>query len=534
MAARQVASESSEEEYFSVEAHGYGGAETSDSEAETASMAPPRHPVASMQGAFEESIYESSEPNQPKSKDGTAESRRQRMLEVKHYDDAWTTRWKQNPGARHHPLAKLMAQIVFGMHLLQQQAAKSDEEVVKILQTHVDEVDNFLEKTTDDFDLATKDIAERIHFLKLPMAHPDVFSKMLEEKQFRTQLTDGNEKIENIVERTSRAMNAALLDITKGKAATKELGHYLNAIADEWPGEKHDLEAVLTAMRGNEQGWKHCFKDLQKKSDELRDNLDQLSTVIREMGRMAAAASRRTRAHGRAVSASQSTMSAIPRSKFSSDGQSQSQRPRAMSVDKPLPKAPVHAGGPVELEAHPVPIERRYEQPRPTPISPTRAEKARAPRSSTVPPRPTTSSSAMTPREARVMGRNDTTDLVEFLREKRELSPLRSNPPDGATGLKSSAGNPKRQSAIDVIEHAKALSRDESGRPQTSDGASTASYKRRGSEPPRMESQPQPQPHRVGIERNKHGPPPSGGRNSSLGYVSFHQDLKYYTNTNTP
>ena len=535
MSARQVASESSEDEYFSVGAQAYGGADTSDSDAdsvETTSMPPPRHPVPAMQGAFEESIHESSEPNpQPRSsKDETAETRRQKILEVRQYDDSWTARWRQRPSARHHPLAKLMAQIVFGMHLLQQQAAKSDEEVVKILQTHVDEVDNFLEKTTEDFDLAIKDILERINFLKLPMDHPDVFGTMLEDKAFRTQLMEGNEKIETIIERTSRAMNASLHDIQRGKTATKELGHYLNAVSDEWPGEKADLEAVLNAMRGNEQGWKHCLKELQAKAHELRDNMDQLSTVIREMARMAAEASRSTRAHGRASSSVQTPMSSIPRSKFSSDATSQrsramsvdkpdapSQRSRAMSVDKPLPKAPINTNGPVELEAHPVPIERRYEEPRPTPVSPARIERERSRRSSTVPPRPLTA--GMKPRESRNMNRNDTRDLVEFLQEGRQPSPLQNHPSDEREAR--TARNTKRQSAIDVVEHARSISRNSmrrsrDERPQTTDGNTTLP----GYEPSRTE------PYRQGIERNKHGPPPAGGRessrrSSSIGYVSF-------------
>lgn len=511
MSARQVATESSEEEYFSVRAHDYAvdfsDSSDTDDDDNTATMPPPRHPVPSMQGAFEESIYESSEPNpHPKSTDTTAESRRQRVLEVDHYDDAWTTRWKQKPSARHHPLAKLMAQIVFGMHLLHQQAAKSDEEVVKILQTHVDEVDNFLEKTTDDFDLAIKDIAERIRFLKLPMSHADVFGKMLEDKPFRTQLMEGNDKIENIIERTSRAMNAAVLDMQKGKAATKELGFYLNSVSDDWPGEKQDLEAVLTAMRGNEQGWKHCYRELQAKSIELRDDLDELSTVIREMARMASAASRRARANGKATSAAQSQMSAaIPRSKFNNDNRASRSRP--LSADKPLPQAPLPTNGPVELEAHPVPMERRYEQPRATPASP--------PRSSTVPPRPSTSSSGMEPREARTRGRDSTHDIVEFLQEAREPSPLRSNPPDNVVKRQRAGDNPKRQSAIDIVEHAKALSALDGSRPGTADSSSLPPYVRRNSENHHTQTI----PHRVGIERNKDGPPPSGRRESSIGYV---------------
>ena len=66
MSARQIANESSEEEYFSVRAHDYAvyHSDSSDTDEEediqdTAAMPPPRHPVPSMQGAFEESIYES-------------------------------------------------------------------------------------------------------------------------------------------------------------------------------------------------------------------------------------------------------------------------------------------------------------------------------------------------------------------------------------------------------------------------------------------------------------------------------------------
>lgn len=527
MAAQRTPGESGEEEYFSLDAHGFdGGADETtddddDDDAETASMAPPRHPVPSMQGAFEESITEAKDPN-PRPKSVNAETRRQRVLEVKHYDDSWTTRWRQSPGARHHPLAKLMAQIVFGMHLLQQGAAKSDAEVVRILQTHVDEVDNFLEKTTEDFDLAIKDIRERVRYLKLPMSHIDVFDTMLEDKQFRTQLLEGNDKIETIVERTSKAMNAALLDVQKGKTSTSELGQYLREVSDEWPDEKQDLEAVLTAMRGNEQGWKHCFRDLQKKGIELRDTMDQLSTLIAEMARMAAAASRRAKAQGRAAAAGHPPMSTIlPRSKFSNDGQnqnqnhSQSQRSRGMSVDKPLPKAPSVVGGAVELEAHPVPLERRYEQPRDTPVSSER--NGRGHRSSTVPPRPSSSRSAMTPREARNVSRDNTNDIIDFLKERRTASPLGSNPPEDYT---RSSNRAKRASAVDVVDHARSLS-SMGVRPNTSASETMTALPsgRRGSEPLRMGG-----PQREGISRNRHGPPPSGKgssrRESSIGYVS--------------
>ena len=135
--------------------------------------APPMHPVPTMQGAFEESMQETMNDEEPEVPDRYSKAdsvtRRKMLLEQQEYERTVAGRWKQKPGEKFHPLWKLVAQISFGMHLLQQGLAKSDEEVLKILQTHVDEVDGFLERTTEDFDLAQGDIAERIRYLKLPL-----------------------------------------------------------------------------------------------------------------------------------------------------------------------------------------------------------------------------------------------------------------------------------------------------------------------------------------------------------------------------
>jgi hypothetical protein len=115
------------------------------------------------------------------------------------------------------------------------------------------------------------------------------------------------------------------------------------------------------------------------------------------------------------------------------------------------------------------------------------------------------------------MNRNDTRDIVEFLKEGRQPSPLQSHPSDEHEAR--TAHNTKRQSAIDVVEHARSISRNSvrrsrDERPQTADGNTALP----GYEPSRTE------PYRQGIERNKHGPPPAGGResrhrSSSIGYV---------------
>lgn len=300
----------------------------------------PAHPVPALQEAFEESIIEATEDVQYETTPTTsshpsAESRRKEILEQVTYDDSWNTRWNQKASAKCHPLTKLVAQIIFGMHLLHDHQAKSDAEVVKILQAHVDDIDGFLEKSTDDFDLAIQDIEERLTFLRLPMTHLDVFEIMLEDKTFRTQLVDGNEKIEKIIKRTAKAMNAALSDVQSGINATQELAKYLDKVEPDWPQDYSELPAIFAAMRGNQEGWLACFRDLQLKGNKLGVVLVQLGTTIRDMSRMAAAASR----HSKHDSIS------APRSKYASGGPNSKQSKHARhashhSLDKPLPQEP--------------------------------------------------------------------------------------------------------------------------------------------------------------------------------------------------
>ncbi|QIX00170.1 hypothetical protein AMS68_005687 [Peltaster fructicola] len=339
-------------------------------------LPPPEHPLKSMQAPFEESILESNiDSDRPPSR-ANAELRRQRLLDAARFDDAWTSRWKQRQDAQYHPLVKLMAQITFGMHLLQQNQAKNDSEVVKILQNHVDEVDNFLERTAEDFDLAIRDIDERIRFLQLPMQHVKVFNIMLDDKQFRTQLLDGNDKIERIIDRTARAMNAALLDVQKGRQATRELSKYLNRVQYTWPSDKPDLDAIYGAMRGNEEGWKKCYKELQTKGNHLGNKLIELGTIIGEMSKMAATASRRVGPQGRPSSSGGSSIasSTILRSRFNPDVRA-STHIVSSARDKPLPQAPDVDAGADRIDSskpRPVSFHQRFEAPRAVP-SPVRA-----------------------------------------------------------------------------------------------------------------------------------------------------------------
>ncbi len=257
------------------------------------------HPVPCMQGAFEESIMESADPGQFKKANDKLNTyaRRQQLLELEDFGEEYSSRWRQKPGAKFHPLWKLIAQISFGINLLYKRQAKSDEEVVKILQTHVDEVDNFLEDTMADLDLAIKDIDERINFLLLALEHGRTFNKMLKDKTFRSAIIDGNDIIERILERTSRAVSHSLQDIDTGTAATAELAKFLERLGPDWTNGLEHLHGDSIAMRGNADGWCRCFADLRIKSDHLTRLMVQLQSIIGEVAKRCGIASRKRTVH---------------------------------------------------------------------------------------------------------------------------------------------------------------------------------------------------------------------------------------------
>lgn len=404
---------------------------------EVGAAEPPIHPVRSMQGAFEESIVESTEGSRPKPSLGlNAEERRKKLLESTQYDDSCTARWQQTKTARYHPCEKLISQIIFGLHLLQQRQAKSEEEVVKILQTHVSEVDTFLERTAEDFQLAINDIDERIRFLKLPMAHQDVFETMLGDKKFRTQLLDGNEKIVTIIDRTTKAMNTSMLDIHKCIHANRELGKYLDEVKSSWPDGKRGIADVYGAMRGNENGWTRYLKDLQAKGNDLGQNLIELSNVVSDMSMMAVAASKRSKKAASSGSKSAPTSPGL-RSKFADQPRpTMPSPPRMTSLNKPLPKQPnvsqlaTSANGPSELRPLPTsdPFEVSHQSPQTNIPKVVRGPSVR--RNDEEAPRPKTAGARPTAREARTAdSRANTADLIEFLKsDNAHQNPLRSNP----------------------------------------------------------------------------------------------------------
>ena len=218
--------------------------------------------------------------------------RRTMILEAPTYERVIAGRWKQKAGEKYHPLWKLVAQLTFGMHLLSECMAISEDEVMRILQSHVDDIDAFLERTTEDFDLAQSDIHERIRCLRLPLAHGDVFDRMLEDRLFRASILDGNEKIDHVISRTKRASKDALKDVQKGFDATNVMEKYLTNLNSTWKRQSPEHEAVLVAMLGNVEGWRRAFLELHLQGNKLAGSLKKLAEVVAEMQHRAAAVSR--------------------------------------------------------------------------------------------------------------------------------------------------------------------------------------------------------------------------------------------------
>ena len=257
----------------------------------------PRHPIPSMQDAFAESMQEASENPSNREPKHSAPVRRQILLDQDISEDTHATKWRQEPGQQYHQLWKLMAQISFGIYLLLNGIAKDDEQVMNILQGHVDEVDEFLETTLEDFDLAQDDIEERLKFLKLPLENIAIFDAMLEDRPFRLQIVNGNERIEHVIQRTAAAMKDSLKDVQQGLNACKEFTIYLAQEQEtaSWRFDRPDMEKVFDAMKGNVEGWYKAYVSLQTKGNYLGVALVQLGSIVAEMDRRAGEISRKTR-----------------------------------------------------------------------------------------------------------------------------------------------------------------------------------------------------------------------------------------------
>jgi hypothetical protein len=257
----------------------------------------PIHPIGAMQGPFTESIADSKDhsesgKNPLQFSNLTPEDRRGRLLQGIDYNDTYSALWRANPHNDYHPLAKIFAQIAFGVHLLHQTAARSNDEVITILQRHIDDVDEFVRRADEDLEMAMVDIGERINHLKIPLEHISTFETMLEDRQYRMSTLEGNENIERIVSRTASLMDDLLADIKCGTTSIKRMSEYFVSIGKTWPSATVSF-GLYNRMLANTEGWSDCFDGLKLKGNSLGASLVQLSSFLNEIAKRAGIASRR-------------------------------------------------------------------------------------------------------------------------------------------------------------------------------------------------------------------------------------------------
>ncbi|KAJ5321043.1 hypothetical protein N7476_004045 [Penicillium atrosanguineum] len=254
----------------------------------------PSHPITQLQGPFEESILEANKsPAELSAVEIDAQTRRRDLLENDEYERLCGRKWRQRAEERYHPFWKLVSQMVFGVHLLAKRLAKSDLDVMKILQGHVDELDGFLQRTTEDFMIIHLDVRTRIQYLSLPLANLDVFDEMLQDRSFRLSLVSYNDQIEHAVDRFTLAITDSLKDLQKGKEAMAALWYYMRQQANEGCFESGHLNPFNQTMTENIEGWIKAISKLRRRGAALSKALGKLAFAVTEMQRRVGVASRK-------------------------------------------------------------------------------------------------------------------------------------------------------------------------------------------------------------------------------------------------
>ncbi|KAL7802239.1 hypothetical protein V8C44DRAFT_298979 [Trichoderma aethiopicum] len=269
-----------------------------DSDSTPPPPAIPVHPIPALQDAFAESLHEVMSGvavDKPKLRALDAQGRREAVLSQGVDEPAFDAQWRLRPGQSQHELAKLIAQISFGVYLMLNGMANNNTQVVSILQGHIDEVDEFLEVTIEDLEQVEMDLKKRIDHLMLPMSNVTVFEQLLEDRKFRNEILQGNEKIEHILARTNVAMKQWDDDIEAGLQTSNLFINWLNDQAEgPWRENQPDVSDIFDAMSGNAEGWLIAFEKISDSTDEINSLIIRLMNIISEMEKKAGEASRRT------------------------------------------------------------------------------------------------------------------------------------------------------------------------------------------------------------------------------------------------
>lgn len=258
----------------------------------------PIHPISLLQDAFSESLQEvttGAATGKPKLADMDAKIRREKLLAQDKDDEPFDASWRLRTGQQQHEVVKLVSQISFGVYLLLNGMANSNVQVVNILQGHIDEIDEFLEVVLEDLAETTTDLTKRIDYLKQPMSNLKTFEQLLEDRDYRAEILEGNEKIEHVLARTNMAMKQWDEDIDAGLQSSTLFVRWLEAHKDgDWRMDQPDLLEIFDAMKGNAEGWLIAFEQMSDQAQDINELIIRLMTTVAEMEKKAGEVSRRT------------------------------------------------------------------------------------------------------------------------------------------------------------------------------------------------------------------------------------------------
>lgn len=257
----------------------------------------PKHPIPLMQDAFAESLAEVTKggSNKPKLRELDVKARRERLLSQSADDEPFDALWRYRAGQSQHEVAKLVAQISFGVYLLMNGMANDTTQVINILQAHIDEVDEFLEVALEDLVQAISELQDWMEQLQLPMANMAVFEEMLHDRTYRAEVIQRNEQVDHVLARTNVIMKQWDDDVDAGLICTTSFNEWLNSIkAGSWRKDRPNLGDIYNAMKGNGVGWLSAFDEMNSKAQDMNGLIIKLMTTVAELGKKAGEISRKT------------------------------------------------------------------------------------------------------------------------------------------------------------------------------------------------------------------------------------------------
>jgi len=173
--------------------------------------------------------------------------------------------------------------------------ANDHVQVVGILQGHIDEVDEFLEVTLEDLAEALADLEDRILDLRETISTGKDFEERLEDRNYRAEILEGNEKIDHILARMNVVMRQWDDDVEAGLHGVSAFREWLQELRDgAWRNGRPDLVEIHDAMKGNADAWLNAFDETNSRAQDLNSLIIKLMTITAEMAQKAGEVSRKT------------------------------------------------------------------------------------------------------------------------------------------------------------------------------------------------------------------------------------------------